>query len=140
MEVGRPGAEVNDANGWHLVLGHRGKTCELNSLVNDLLGLIFAQIAESVPNHVTSFEPLCLHRLELIVIKRIQNSLEGGLFYITGIKECVELSVGKLVYLVQIEVCPFHLEFLFDLVEDLTAFNITHGTKLLHRLTDKVDE
>ena len=140
MEVLTLAAQINDTDGrkrvlWHALQGHEG-----DSLIYDFLTLFLGEVTIAVPDHATCLEPLGLHCLEGIVIEVLQDLAHGLFLSIICKKIRVKFSIGQSENLIQIVVLPELSQLLLDLVEDLTAVFVSHGTDFLDSLSDEVDQ
>jgi hypothetical protein len=70
------------------------KSNRANRLINDLLGLVFVNIAINIPDHAPFNKPFSLHFFKSLISESFQNFRQIFLLRIILIKECVELAMS----------------------------------------------
>ena len=109
-------------------------------MINDLLSLVLAQVSVDVPKHAARSQPPSLHGFESLIVKVFQQLAQSGLLDFAGVEECVQLSVGQAVHLVQVVVLPLLKQLLLDLVEDLVQVSVLERADFLESLTHEHDQ
>lgn len=97
---------------------------KIDSIFDNLLGLVLAQVTVCVPNHATLDKPLGLHRLELCISERLEDLDEVLLLLVTFVQKGVELAEGQTEDLVEVVVFPVLNRGLLNLVEDIFTVSI----------------